>query len=80
MYQGIVSSLLIRVQEQERERFVKQLRWMRALESDNATGPGWRSPASAVRRGPEEARTGSRGPLRLHVRWVRGMQPAEAKV
>jgi hypothetical protein len=82
MYEGIVSSLLIRVQEQERERFAKRLRRMRALESGNATGPGWRSPASVTRREPEETHTGPRRPLRLHphVRWIRAMQRAEANV
>lgn len=78
MYQGLVSGLLFRGQEQERERHVKRIHRLRELEGGDATGPGWRRPASVIRQEPKAARTGPRGPLRLQ--WVRGLRPAEATV
>ena len=80
MYQELGSGLLLRIQKQERERYVKKIHRMRELEGGNSSGPGWRSPASVARRGPDAARTCRRGPLLLPLRWVRGMQPAGAKV
>ncbi len=77
MYQELGSGLLLRGQEQERERLRKQIHRLRELESDDATGPGWRSQAPAVRREPEPARECSREPS--FWQWALAMRLGGAK-
>ena len=63
MYQELAGGLLLRGQEQERERLRNRIDRLRELERGDATGPGWHSPAMAVRREPEPAHESSREPL-----------------
>ena len=78
MYQELAGGLLLQGQEQDRERYRNQLHRLSELESGNATGPGWRSPASVVKRAPERSRDCPRPPVLLQ--WVRAMRPAAAEV
>jgi hypothetical protein len=77
MYQELVGGLLLRGQEEERERFRKRIQRLRELESGNATGPGWRSPAALVKREPEPVRESSREPS--FWEWALAMRMAGAK-
>ena len=61
MYQELGSALLLRSQEEERERFRTRIGRLRQLEGVAATGPGWRSPAAMIERNPEPIRESSRG-------------------
>ena len=78
MYQELVGGLLLRGQEQERERFRKRLHRLSELDGGDATGPGWRSPAAVVKREPQGARMWPPGfsPGQLLL----AMRPAGAKV
>jgi hypothetical protein len=77
MYQELVGGLLLRGQEQERDRFRRQIDRLRQLEGVAATGPGWRSPAAAIMREPETVREGWRGPS--FWEWALAMRLAGAK-
>ena len=77
MYQELGSALLLRGQEQERERFRTRIDRLRQLERGDATGPGWRSPASAVKRESEPARESSREPS--FWQWALAMRLVGAK-
>jgi hypothetical protein len=77
MYQELASGLLLRGQEEERERFRNRIDRLRELESGADTGPGWRSPALAVRREPELTRECSHEPS--FWQWALAMRLAGAK-
>ena len=76
MYQELGSGLLLRGQERERERLRQRIHRLRELESGDATGPGWRSPAPTGKREPVRERSGGS----LLWQWVQAMRPAGAKV
>jgi hypothetical protein len=78
MYQELAGGLLLRGQEQERDRLRKQIGRLRELERGDTTAPGWRSPAPGVRRGPEPARERPRGPFLQQ--WIEAKRPAGANV
>jgi hypothetical protein len=77
MYQELGSALLLRGQEQERERFRTRIDRLRQLERGDATGPGWRSPAAVIEREPGPARERSRGPS--FWEWALAMRLAGTK-
>jgi hypothetical protein len=77
MYQELVGGLLLRGQEQERERFRNRIDRLRQLEGGDASGPGWRSPAIASRREPVPVREYSREPS--FWQWALAMRLAGAK-
>ena len=62
MYQELIGGLLLRGQEEERERFRHRIHRLRELDRGDTPGPGWSSPATAVRRAPEPDRDSSREP------------------
>lgn len=76
MYQELAGGLLLRGQEQERERFRDQIRRLAELERGDATGPGWRHPAPVIKREPEPTRQRSRGPVLRQ--WIQALRPAGA--
>ena len=77
MYHELAGGLLLRGQEQERERLRTRIDRLRQLERGDATGPGWPSPAAAVRREPEPAHECSRGPS--FWEWALAMRLAGTK-
>jgi hypothetical protein len=78
MYTELACGLLLRSQEQERQRFRKRIDRLRQLEGGDATGPGWHSPAAMVEREPGPARERSRGPS--FWEWALAMRLAGAKI
>jgi hypothetical protein len=77
MYQGLAGGLLLRGQEQERERFRNRIDRLRQLERGDATGPGWRSPAPAITREPAPAHERLRAPS--FWEWALAMRLAGTK-
>ena len=77
MYQELAGGLLLRGQEQERERLRNRIDRLRQLERGDATGPGWRSPAPAIMREPAPVRECSPGPS--FWEWALAMRLAGTK-
>ncbi len=77
MYHELAGGLLLRGQEQERERFRNRIDRLRELERGDAIGPGWRSPAPAIKREPAPVRECSREPS--FWQWALAMRPAGTK-
>ena len=77
MYQELTGGLLLRGQEQKRERLRIRIHRLPELESGNATGPGWRSPSAVLKREPEPVRESSSEPS--FWQWALAMRLAGAK-
>jgi hypothetical protein len=77
MYQELAGGLLLRGQEQERERLRTRIDRLRQLGGGDATGPGWRSPALAIMREPAPAHARTRGPS--FWEWALAMRLAGTK-